>query len=130
MPVTAIYLYVNAAMYALFALWCALRLDSTARNLGYTALSNSGRSEYFTVYGGLQWGLALVFAYLAIKPELHRPGLLVSIALYAPIVLHRTISLFRFGPVESMTRMVAGLEIVMLVAAIALWFLGQDRVID
>jgi hypothetical protein len=70
------------------------------------------------------------FAYLAIKPELHRPGLLVSIALYAPIVLHRTISLFRFGPVESMTKMVAGLEIVMLAIAVALWFLAQDRVID
>lgn len=123
----AAYLYVNAAMYVVFALWCALRLDSTAANLGYSVLSNSGRSEYFTVYGGLQWGLALVFATLAAKPELQRPGLLLSIALYAPIVLHRTISLLRFGPVETLTKATAGLEIVMLAVAVALWFTGQPR---
>ncbi len=124
---TPFYLWFNAAMYAVFALWCALRLDSTAQNLGYTALSNSGRSEYFTVYGGLQWGLALVFAWLAFKPELHRTGLLVALALYAPLVLHRSISLLRFGPVETLTRAVAGLEIAMLVIAAALWFLGRSR---
>lgn len=123
----AIYLYVNAAMYAVFGLWCALRLDSTAANLGYTTLSNSGRSEYFTVYGGLQWGLALIFLYTAMKPELHRPGILVGIALYAPIVLHRMVSLARFGPVESLTKIVAGLEVVMLVAAVAIWLLGSPR---
>lgn len=122
------YLWFNAAMYAVFALWCALRLDSTAQNLGYTALSNSGRSEYFTVYGGLQWGLALVFAWFAFKPELHRTGLVVALALYAPLVVHRSISLVRFGPVETLTKAVAGLEIAMLVIAAALWFLGSGRV--
>ncbi len=126
---TPLYLWLNALMYAVFALWCALRLDDTAQNLGYTALSNSGRSEYFTVYGGLQWGLALVFARLAFKPELHRTGLLVALALYAPVVLHRVISLLRFGPVETLTRAVAGLEIAMLVIAAALWFLGRSRAV-
>lgn len=48
-------------------------------------------------------------------------------ALYAPIVLHRSISLLRFGPVETMTRAIAGLERAMLVAAAALWFLGNSR---
>ncbi|GAA4857300.1 DUF4345 family protein [Luteimonas vadosa] len=124
---TALYLWINALMYAVFGVWCALRLEPTAQNLGYTMLSNSGRSEYLTVYGGLQWGLALVFAWLAFKPELHRTGVLVAIALYAPIVLHRTISLVRFGPVESLTKVIAGLEVLMLLAAIALWFLDRAR---
>lgn len=124
---TAIYLWVNAAMYAVFALWCAVSLDKTSANLGYTALSNSGRSEYFTVYGGLQWGLGLAFAYFAMKPELHRVGVVFALAVYAPIVLHRTISLLRFGPVETMTKAVAGLEIVMLVLAVVLWFAGSQR---
>jgi hypothetical protein len=123
----AAYLWINAAMYAVFSLWCALRLDGTAQNLGYLTLSNSGRSEYSTVYGGLQWGLGLVFAWLAFKPELHRTGLLVALALYAPIVLHRSISLLRFGPVEALTKAVAGLEWAMLVAAAVLWFLGNSR---
>lgn len=125
----AIYLYLNAAMYAVFALWCALRLESTAANLGYTALSNSGRSEYFTVYGGLQWGLALVFAYTALKPELQRTGIVIGIAVYAPLVLHRLVSLARFGPVESLTKVVAGLEVAMLVAAAAIWLLDRPRIV-
>lgn len=121
----ALYLYFNASLYAVFALWCALGLDRTSANLGYTALSNSGRSEYFTVYGGLQWGLALIFLYLALKPELHRAGVVVALALYAPIVLHRLISLMRFSPVEKLTLAVAGLEIALLVAALLLWFMGN-----
>lgn len=50
------YFALNALLYAVFAVWCAVKLDATATNLGYTALSNSGRSEYLTIYGGLQWG--------------------------------------------------------------------------
>jgi hypothetical protein len=123
----ALYLYANAAIYAIFALWCAFRLDGTSAKLGYTALSNSGRSEYFTVYGGLQWGLALIFLYTAMRPELQRPGIVIAIALYAPIVLHRVISLVRFGPVESLTKMVAGLEIAMLAIALVLWFVAPAR---
>jgi hypothetical protein len=124
---TAIYLYFNAAMYALFALWCTLRLDATSSNLGYSVLSNSGRSEYLTVYGGLQWGLGLVFLYKATRPDLQRVGLVVAICLYAPLVLHRTVSLVRFAPVEPLTRIVAGLEVVMRVVALALWLVGRTR---
>lgn len=122
---TLLYLYFNAALYAIFGLWCAVGLDKTSANLGYTTLSNSGRSEYFTVYGGLQWGLALIFLYLALKPELHRAGIVVALALYAPIVLHRMISLLRFSPVERLTLGVAGLEIALLVVAVLLWFMGN-----
>lgn len=122
---TALYLYLNAALYAIFGLSCAIGLDRTSANLGYTALSNSGRSEYFTVYGGLQWGLALIFLYLALKPELHRAGIVVALALYAPIVLHRMISLMRFSPVEKLTMAVAGLEIALLLVAVLLWFMGN-----
>lgn len=119
---TAAYLWLNAVLYAVFALWCAFRLDTTARSLGYLELSNGGRSEYLTVYGGLQWGLALAFAILAHHGELHRAGVLISLAIYVPLVLHRSISLLRFGPVAGLTKGVAVLEWVLLLAAVALWF--------
>jgi hypothetical protein len=124
---TAFYLWFNAVIYVVFALWCAIRLDATSQSLGYVAMSSGGRTEYLTVYGGLQWGLALVFAWFAFKPELHRTGVLVAMALYAPLVLHRTIGLLRFGPVEMLTRVVAGLEVLMLALAVLLWFLVPDR---
>lgn len=119
------YLYTNALLYAVFAAWCALKLDATSQNLGYAALTASGRTEYLAVYGGLQWGLALAFLLFATKPEWHRLGLLVSLALYAPIVLHRAIGLLRYGPVERMTYAVAALEIALLAAAVLLWFFAK-----
>ena len=123
----AIYLYFNAAIYAVFALWCALRPDATAANVGFTALSNGGKSEYLAVYGGLQWGLALIFLILAARPDLQRLGLLLSIALYAPIVLHRAIGLVRYAPGGAMTGALAAFEVLLLLAAVALWFLAAPR---
>lgn len=118
----AIYLWFNAVVYAGFALLCTLRLDATSRSLGYETLSRSGHSEYITVYGGLQWGLALIFAFFAMRPELHRPGLIVALLLYLPIVVHRLLSLARFAPVAKLTYGVAALEVAMLLAAVALWY--------
>jgi hypothetical protein len=117
-----VFLWFNAFAYAVFGLWCTLRLQSTSRALGYTTLSASGHSEYATVYGGLQWGLALMFALFAIRPDLHRTGILVSILLYAPIVAHRVVSVGRHAPVEKLTYAVAALEVIMLLASVAIWF--------
>lgn len=119
---STIFLWFNAVSYAVLALWCTLRLASTSNAIGYTALSNSGHSEYTTVYGGLQWGLALIFAMFAMKPELHRLGILVAILLYAPIVLHRIVSVVRYAPVEKLTYGLAGLETAMLIASVAIWY--------
>lgn len=117
---TAIYLYANAALYAAFALWITISPWKTSVSIGYEALSASGRSEYLVVYGGLQLGLAAFFALLAVDSEAHRMGLLFSICLYVPIVLYRLITVGRFWPVASTTLIVGALEIILLVAAIAL----------
>ncbi len=68
--------------------------------------------------------MGLAFAYFAAKPLLRGVGVLVAIALYAPIVVHRNVAIWQHGPVEAMTQMVAGLEIAMLLAAVALWWFG------
>src|ERR1700712_2913373 len=81
------YLYLNALLYLLFAIWCTAAPASTAMNLGYLALSAGGQSEYLVIYGGLQLGLAILF-YLLARHEAHvRLGILVSLGLYGPIVI-------------------------------------------
>ena len=121
---TAFYLWLNAIAYALLGLWCALRLDTTSAKLGYASLTDSGRIEYFTVYGGLQWGLALAFGYLASRGDLHRVGVAVAIAVYLPLVMHRVIGLLRFGPADTLIRMLAVVEVAMLAWALVLWWRG------
>jgi len=113
------YLYTNAVLYFLFAVWCTVGMSRTAPAMGFTALSNGGRSEYLAIYGGLQVGLAIAFWLLARNPSWHPPGILFSIALYAPIVLFRLISMAKYWPVGPVTLCTAGLEVLLLL--IALW---------
>jgi hypothetical protein len=117
-----IYLVVNAALYAIFALWCTLSPWRTATNIGFTSLSPSGRSEYLVVYGGMQLGFALIFAMLARGDvALQRLGIVASLCLYAPIVAYRVVAAVRFWPLEGTTLAVAALELGLLVAAAVLY---------
>jgi hypothetical protein len=119
------YLYLNAALYLLFAVWCTVAPSGTARNLGYLSLSNGGHSEYLVIYGGLQLGLAALFWLLARNPGTLRLGLLISISLYAPIVLYRAITVLRFWPVSAVTAGTGVLELTLLVTALALFYTSR-----
>jgi hypothetical protein len=116
------YLYLNAALYLLFAVWCTVAPSSTAKNIGYSSLSSGGHSEYLVIYGGLQLGLAALFWLVARNPGTLRLGLLLSIGLYAPIVLYRIATVIRFWPVGPLTVGTGVLETSLLVAALAILY--------
>jgi hypothetical protein len=119
-PVARAYLYVNAFLYLGFSLWCTLSSRATAFNIGYRELSSGGRSEYLVVYGGLQLGLALIFCLLARTPERTQLGMVLAVALYAPIVAYRLLTLARFWPVSSVTLGTAVLELLLLTGAVGI----------
>lgn len=121
----AIYLWLNAALYTLFAILCTINLSGTSAALGYRSLNASGTSEYLTIYGGLQLGLAALFAWTAYHGELHRTGIVLAILFYLPIVAFRWISIARVWPVETMTIGVGVLEVAMLAGAVAIWWLQR-----
>lgn len=121
---TAAYLWINAVLYAVFGVMCAINPRGTARALGYSLSTQGGLSEYLTVYGGLQFGLAAFFAWVATREDLHQAGLVLALALYIPIVLFRWISVARLWPVDRMTITVGVLEAVLLVIALLLWWQG------
>jgi hypothetical protein len=100
------YLYLNAVLYLVFAIWCSVAPASTAQNLGYKSLSSGGHSEYL----------------LARNPSTLRLGLLIAVTLYAPIVLYRVITVVRFWPVSVMTVGTGILELSLLVAALAIFY--------
>lgn len=119
---TAAYLWINAVLYAVFGVMCALNPRGTAKALGYSLSTHGGLSEYLTVYGGLQFGLAAFFAWVAMRDDLHPAGLVLALALYTPIVLFRWASIARLWPVERMTLAVGTLEAGLLVSALLLWW--------
>lgn len=114
------YLYLNAALYALLALWCTLFPQTTASAVGYQVLSKSGQSEYLVIYGGLQLGMAFLFAYFA-RTRQPRNGLVLALAFYVPIVLYRAFTLAKLWPVEPTTMLLAALEWCLLIAGVLLW---------
>ena len=118
------YLYLNAVVYLLFAVWCTFAPARTATAVGYATLTRSGQTEYLTIYGGLQLGLAVLFAWFAWTQQM-RTGLVLAMALYVPIVLYRSVGLVRWWPVETTTLLLAATEWLMLVAALWLWWQGR-----
>lgn len=111
---TNFYLWTNAILYAVFAVLCTVKLKGTSSSLGYQTLSNSGRSEYLTVYGGLQVGLAAFFALAALMPAFRTAGLLLALSLYVPIVAFRWTSVLANRPVANLTLAVGALETTLL----------------
>lgn len=72
------YLYLNALLYVVFAAWMTFFPWNTARAIGFSSLSNGGRSEYLVIYGGLQVGFALFFAHAARSAAMQRVALLIA----------------------------------------------------
>ncbi|MEO7014086.1 MAG: DUF4345 domain-containing protein [Dokdonella sp.] len=124
---TALYLWINAVLYTLLALWCMLMPTQTSQSIGFLQLSNSGQSEYAVIYGGMQFGFAFLFAWTALSGN-HRFGLIFALSIYVPILLFRIISVARFWPVSTTTLGTGVLEVVLTAAAILLWF--KNRALD
>ena len=114
------YLYLNAFLYAFLAAWCTVFPAETSVAVGFQALTRSGQSEYLVIYGGLQLGMAFLFAYFAWSKQ-PRNGLVLALAFYVPIVVYRAGTLVAFWPVEATTLLLAVLEWAMLIAAAVLW---------
>jgi hypothetical protein len=113
-----VYLYVNAVLYAVLALWCTLMPARTAASLGYVMLSSGGRSEYLVIYGGLQLGLAFVFFQTARVSSSQRLGLMIAVGLYVPIVAYRLFTVARNWPVPALTLGTGALEATLLTAGL------------
>ena len=114
------YLYLNAFVYLAFALWCTAFPAATALHIGYLDLSSGGQSEYLVVYGGLQFGLAILFYLLARHMAHVRLGVSVALGLYIPVVIYRAVTVLSHWPVGSVTLGTAVIEFALLAGAI--WF--------
>jgi hypothetical protein len=117
--VVSIYLWLNALIYVLFAGWCAISPGKTASAIGYAQLDPSGRSEYLVVYGGLQLGIGLFFAYCAYASQ-QRWGMLLALLIYVPIVLFRVATVWHEWPVSPTTLAVGAMELLLLIGALLL----------
>ena len=120
--ITNIYLWINSGLYLVFSLWCLIKTTTTAEFAGLSFINGSGKSEYLTVYVGLEAGLAVFYAHTAMKPEYKDAGIVFSLALYVGIVLVRTITLISIPNIQKGTYIIAALEWLLLIIPGLIWF--------
>ena len=115
-----VYLYLNSALYLTLAVWGTIAPQRTAMRLGYLTMSDRGRAEYLTTYGGLQVGLTILF-FLLTRSGDPTLGLRIAIGIYAPILLYRIVTGLINLPAFGSTLGAVGLEALLLIVAI--WLL-------
>lgn len=115
-----IYLWINAFLYAAFALWCMIQPTTTATFSGMSFLNVSGRAEYFAIYVGLEAAWAVMYIVCALNDDLQFAGVFYSVFLYAGVVIGRWISIFQKGVASNNTYIIAILEIILGAWAVVL----------
>jgi hypothetical protein len=120
-----LYLVLNAVLYAVFSVWCAMAPRTTAAWLGLTPVGPAGSAEYLAVYGGLQAGLAVFYGFAWWQPDSRPTALVLSIAVYGGLVALRSVAAIRFGLTAlGNARHAYGLELLLLLAAVLLQVSG------
>jgi hypothetical protein len=115
------FLAIVGTVYVLLAIWCMAQTDKTSGSIGLNLKPGSGQSEYFTVYGGMQLALGLLFLAPLVRPEMLSTALLVSLVFHGCLVLCRTISFALFSGVANPTWYLAASEWVLFLGTIAFW---------
>jgi hypothetical protein len=90
MNTNRLFLLLNAALYIVFGLWCALAPEWTAQAVGLNFPGAQGFAEYVAVYGGLEFGVGIFFLLTATQLDLQRAGILFAACFYGGIALFRT----------------------------------------
>ncbi len=120
-----VFLVVVGVLYAGLAVYCAVAPQKAADTVGLELKGGSGRSEFLTVYGGLEMGMALFFLLAAWRPEHSRSAVLACLAIHACLVLFRGASFAMFDGITTSTYKLAVGEWLIFLASIAVWWKGR-----
>lgn len=116
--VAKVFLTIVGVAYAGLAIWCSLFPKQTSAIVGFDLKPGSGQSEFLTVYGGLEMGLAILFLWPLLRPEHTAFALFACLAVHACLVVFRTIGFFAYPGIASGTYQLAAVEwLIFLVAA-------------
>lgn len=113
------YLLVVSLLYFGLAIWCSVSPATTSNKVGFDLRGGSGQSEFMTVYGGLEFGIALVFALSMFRDTTVNYGVLACVIIHASLVVFRSISLLIYQGLDPFTYRLAIGEWVVALAGLA-----------
>ncbi len=118
--VQLIYVSVIGLAYISLALWCSFLPESTSQAVGFRLLNAGGRSEFLTVYGGMELGFGLVFL-MPLRNRSTLPTVLnACVLVHGCLVLFRSISLLQDLHVPTTTLVLAVNEWLIFLSALYL----------
>ena len=123
---TKIFLTLVGLLYAALAIWCSVAPQTTSGKVGFELKPGTGESEFLTIYGGLEMGLALVLLLPLVRNEFLFNSLLACLLIHACLVTFRTIGFFLYSDLSRMTYLLAAGEWIILLVSIACLFVVKN----
>ena len=123
--ITRLALAVCGLLYVYLGVWCAVSPAHTSKAVGFELIGPNGKSEFLTVYCGLEIGMGLLFLLPLLRPDLTEGALWGCLLIHAGIVACRTASFLMFSGISGMTISLARGEWVILLAALGLLIAGR-----
>ena len=114
------YLIIVSLLYFGLAIWCSVSPGITSQKVGFELRGASGQSEFMTVYGGLEFGIALILAVALLREDTVHYGVLAAVLIHGSLVVFRTISFFRYQGIGSFTYQLAAGEWIITLLGIAI----------
>lgn len=124
---TKVFLSIVALMYLALSIWCALDPQTTSAKVGFGLNGGAGQSEFLTIYGGLEFGMALVFLIPWAVKEATRFSLLACLLMHASLVVFRSIGFFAFADIDPFTYQLAIGEWAILILSCVFWFSARSK---
>lgn len=121
-----LFLGLVGSLYLGLAIWCAVRPASTSAKVGFALVGDAGRSEFLTVYGGLEFGLGLIFLWPLVRSSHTSAMLLACLLIHGSLVVFRSVSLALYHDVPSMTLYLAGAEWLIFLCSAGLWWTSKS----
>lgn len=98
-----LFLSLVGVLYLALSIWCSFDARTTSAKVGFDLQGDTGRSEFLTVYGGLEFGLGLLFLLPWFWPTSEGVILGACFLIHASLVVFRSASLFLYPEVARMT---------------------------
>jgi len=119
-------LIIVGTLYLLSGLWCAWQPDLASNYLGFGLSGDLARSEFFSVYGGLQCGLAVAMISSSMRPAYRPAALFFALVFSLVLMVFRALSMVMVGPLIEVVQMLI-LELVIVLILASAWLRSRPQ---
>ncbi len=123
--IAKVYIVLVALTYLILSIWCSVSPAVTSEKVGFELKGGTGQSEFLTVYGGLEFAIAIVLLPALFRPETVTYGVLVSVLIHGSLVLFRSIGFFCYSDISAFTYKLAIGEWVIFLVGLGILFLQR-----